>query len=386
MKSYLHGEETLFRNRDTFEIRYTPEIFNFRDAQLKDIAFSVSPGLSGNCPLNLVIRGLPGTGKTTAVRRIFSQIEEAGGHIVPVYVNCQTERSRFAVFAKIYGKLHGHQPPPTGPPVRQVIYDIGKTLHEKKLVLIVCLDDANYLIPGKLLNDLIYILLRLYEEYPDARVGVILPMSDMDVNLRSALDSCVISVLQPGEVFFPPYNREEIGAILLERIRTGLRPGVIPPGVYETIIGCTMQSGDIRVGLDLVKRSVMMAEQAGLDTVTSNHVLQSFEFSRNVPLAATIVALEPDERKLLGYIAGVSLDTGSCLTTGSVFKSVHPYLPICYTAYHAKLKKLEDMRLIDTSYIKGRGRRREISLRYDAEKVAKECGQRERMKEKITAD
>jgi len=69
MKNYTSLEESLFRNRDAFEIDFVPEIFNFREAQMKDIDYAIQPGMQGNRPINLVLRGLPGTGKTTAVRQ-----------------------------------------------------------------------------------------------------------------------------------------------------------------------------------------------------------------------------------------------------------------------------------------------------------------------------
>ena len=371
MMHYKDTGASLFRNRDAFEIAYIPEVFSFRESQMKDLAFTLRPGLTGESPFNTVLRGIPGTGKSTTVHRVFSELEETTSQIVPVYVNCQSERSKFAVLAKIYGKLNGHQPPPTGKPIRQVIYDIGKFLDERKMVLVVCLDDANYLLPGKVLNDILYILLRLYVEYPDARAGVILPMSSMDVDLRTALDPCVYSVLQPNEISFPPYNEAEIGTILHDRIRIGLNPGVITPDVFACIISHTMRSGDMRVGLDLVKRSVMVAERAGMDVVTTEHVGASFDSAMNAPLDATIQALCTDERKLYGHIAGRTLDSGADLTTGAVFESLKEYMPISYTAFYEKLRKLDEMRLIELISLKGRGTTREIALRYDAEKVMK---------------
>ena len=42
----------------------------------------------------------------------------------------------------------------------------GEHLSEKKEVLIVCFDDANYLLSGDRLNTLVYLLLRLHDEHP----------------------------------------------------------------------------------------------------------------------------------------------------------------------------------------------------------------------------
>ncbi|MCX6690856.1 MAG: hypothetical protein NTW33_02085 [Methanoregula sp.] len=108
-----------------------------------------------------------------------------------------------------------------GATIRQLIKDIGKTLNEREAVLLVCFDDANYLLPGNHLNDILYILLRLYVEYPKARVGVLMPMCTIYVGLGLALDPAVLSVFQPDEVYFPPYKEEEISEILNDRIKAG---------------------------------------------------------------------------------------------------------------------------------------------------------------------
>jgi cell division control protein 6 len=135
-----------------------------------------------------------------------------------------------------------------------------------------------------------------------------------------------------------------------------------------------MRTGDMRVGLDLVKRSVMVAERAGMDVVTTGHVGASIDSAMNAPLDATIQALCTDERKLYGHIAGKTLDSGVNLTTGAVFESLKEYMPISYTAFYEKLRKLDEMRLIELISLKGRGNTREIALRYDAEKVMKLTG------------
>lgn len=373
MKHYLNQEETLFRNRDAFEIDFVPEIFNFREAQLKDIVFAIQPGLHGNSPLNLVLRGLPGTGKTTAIRRIFSEITETTQRLIPVYVNCQSERSRYAVFAKIYEALHKHQPPAKGATIRQLIYDIGKTLSEREAVLLVCFDDANYLLPGNNLNNILYILLRLYEEYPKARVGVLMPMCTMDVDLRLALDSCVISVLQPDEVYFPPYKEEEIREILHDRIKAGLYPGVLSDEMFAFLIENTMRSGDMRVGLDLVKRSVMAAEREGRSSVTKDDIMASFEVSRYVHMSAAIKALSTEERTILSSIAVLLQEARTFLTTGTIFEYVNMSMQISYSGLFEKLRKLDEMRLIEFFMLTDNGRKRGVVLRYDAVRVAEAC-------------
>ncbi|OPY42747.1 MAG: cell division control protein 6 [Methanoregulaceae archaeon PtaU1.Bin059] len=45
-----------------------------------------------------------------------------------------------------------------------------------------------------------------------------------------------------------------------------------------------------------------------------------------------------------------------------------------YTVFYERLRKFEQLRLINLYSRRMGGRTREISLRYDAEKVAEECG------------
>jgi hypothetical protein len=205
-KSLLMWDETLFREPEVFELDYVPEQFQHREDQMKELAFQVRPGLKGARPLNTVCRGLPGTGKTTSVKKIFSEIEETTKKLIPVYVNCQIDNTKFAIFSQIYRKLAGHLPPASGTSFKQVFDAIARIMQKEDAVLLVCLDDANYLLYENEMNKVLYTLLRSHEAYPGTRIGVILIISDMNVDLVQAVDARVVSVFRPTEVYFPPYK------------------------------------------------------------------------------------------------------------------------------------------------------------------------------------
>ena len=145
-KNLLMWDETLFRDPEVFEIDYVPEQFNFRDSQMRELAFQIRPGMRGGRPLNTICRGLPGTGKTTSVRRLFGEIEENTKKLVPIHVNCQIDNTKFAIFSQIYRKLSGHLPPASGTSFKQVFDAIARILQKEGQVLLVALDDANYLL------------------------------------------------------------------------------------------------------------------------------------------------------------------------------------------------------------------------------------------------
>jgi len=371
---YLMSDQTLFRDRDVFEADWLPEQFNYRDAQLREMAFAVRPALFGSRPHNVVLKGLSGTGKTTSVRHIFSEIRETTQRIVPVYVNGQNDHTRFMVFTRIYETVFGHLPPTAGISLRRLLNEIGRSLQDRGKVLLVCLDDANYLLHEGVLNDTVFSILRLYEEFSGVRSGVILTVSNIETDFRKELDACVISTMQPTEIYFPPYSCDEVRTILQERIQQGVYAGVISSEVFDLIVERTMLSGDLRVGLDLVRRAVDNAEHQARKTVEPGDVLSAHEISRNIHLTNSVKVLNPEEKKMLRSMAEYSMQEECIMCSGDVFAMVREETPMCYTTFFERLKKFDEMQLITIRSGRGTGNTREISLRYEADRVKEECG------------
>jgi len=370
------SDQTLFRSIDVFEIDYAPELFNYRESQLNDLAYQVRPALEGGRALNAVCRGLPGTGKTTSVLRIFAELEQTTKKILPVYVNCQNDRTKYMVFSRIYAAVFGHAPARTGISIKSVMDAIGGALQRQEKSLIVCLDDANLLHYNNTLGDVVNSLLRLHQDYPGARAAVFATVSDMDMDLASDLSKWVISPFRPSDIYFPPYDGEEIRGILQERIRVGLYPGVFSVPMLDRIVEQTMESGDVRVGLDLVKRAVLNAECAARTEVLEEDITKAYEQAKHVHLAYTIRALSADERLLLRKIAELSQEQTEPLVSGAIYTEGEGKPKISYTAFFKRLRKLDALRLVDLIRIQAGGRTSEVVLRYEPEKVVQICGVR----------
>ncbi|MGC9436313.1 MAG: ORC1-type DNA replication protein [Methanomicrobiales archaeon] len=369
----LMADQTLFLDPEVFEADHIPEQFRHRDAQVQEIAFAIRPALRGVRPLNTVLRGLPGTGKTTSVRLVFAELEAHSSQVVPVYVNCHHDRSAYSIFGTIYRRLFGQMPPRSGVSVTRVLDAIGRSLAGDNRVLLVCLDDIHGLRSGDLLNDVLYPLLRLYEEHHGARSGVIATTSDMDLDFDRELDPAVASSFRPTEVFFPPYTAGEVREILKARITTGLYPGVVPPGRLDVVVARTMATGDLRVGLDLLKRAVLAAEREGRYEVEEEDVRKAFEVSKHVHLAATVKTLSAAERQVLAVIAAMA-GGREPVASGDLYREVNRRARMSYTAFFEAVKKFDQMRLVDVRYLSGWGRTREVVLRYDVEAVERVCG------------
>jgi cell division control protein 6 len=367
-KNLLMWEETLFRDPEVFEFDYVPEQFQFRESQMRELAFQIRPGLRGGRPLNSICKGLPGTGKTTSVHKLFSEIEDTTKKLVPVYVNCQIDNTKFAIFSQVYRKLTGHLPPASGTSFKQLFDAICRILQRDGIVLLVALDDANYLLYENEINKVLYTLLRAHEAFEGIRAGVIVIISDLDVDLVKAVDARVSSVFRPTEIYFPPYEHAEIREIMQARVMQGMYPGVISEEMLSLVIDQTRKSGDLRVGIDLLKRATLNAERAARRTVEREDICGAYLVSKYLHLSFTTKTLKDEEKNVLRALARASVSEQE-MNAGEVYKTIAKSVGIRYTRFYEVIKKLDALRLVNLHYREGKGRTRLISLRYEPQKV-----------------
>ena len=367
-KDLLMWDETIFRDPEVLEIDYVPEQFEFRDTQMRELAFQIKPGMRGGRPLNTVCKGLPGTGKTTSVRKLFAEIEETTKKLVPVYINCQIDNTKFAIISQIYKKLAGHLPPSSGTSFKQVFDAIARILVKEEIVLIVALDDANYLLYENEINKVLYTLLRSHESYEGTRIGVIVIISDLDVDLQKAVDARVASVFLPTEIYIEPYGDEEVREIMQARAKQGLFPGVLSTEMLDLVVEQTLKSGDLRVGIDLLKRAALAAERAARKNIERGDICSAYEISKYLHLSSATKTLKDEEKAILKALAELAVSEKE-MNAGDVYKSLKESLSLGYTRFYEIIKKMDAMRLVNLQYRDGKGRTRIITLRYDPAKV-----------------
>lgn len=367
-KNLLMWDQTLFKDIEVFDIDYVPEQFEFRDEQLQALAYAVRPALAGSRVLNCVCRGVPGTGKTTTVKKLFEEIEGTTKRIVPVHINCQIDGSEYAIFSRIYTKLTKNRQPSSGTSLKILLDMLAKFIENEGITPLVCLDDANYLVYERELNKVLYALLRSHEAYSHVKIGVIVVISDPDVDLNTSIDARVASVFRPELINFAPYTASEVARILGMRVAQGLYPRVLSAEMLDKITDRTLKCGDIRIGLDLIKRSVMNAERSAQRTVTEEDVAAAFAISRELHLSSTIQSLSPEELAVLHQITLMTNDTDIINT-----RDIHTALTenkTGYTRFVQIIEKLDHLRLINLTYQNvGRGRTRIVSLRYEPDRV-----------------
>jgi cell division control protein 6 len=361
IEDILMYDESLFQNINAFDPDYVPPNYNFRDTQMEAMAMSIRPAIRGGQPSNAVVLGSPATGKTTAMRKVFEHVEKSTEKVACVYINCQIHTTRFGIFSQIHKKLFGHLPPETGIPFSRVYDKIMKYLQKNGIALVIALDDVNYLIQSKNANKVFYDVLRAYEEYPGAKTSIFAILSDLE--FRYSFDKNVNTVFIPQEIVFPLYKYDEIESILRDRAKAGFFPGVLSDEILEQIAMYTLENGDLRVGINLLRSCGNIAEADASREIKQEHFDKAIESLVSVKITETINSLNDLEKTLLKIIA----DYDGIYTAGELSEVFKKETGSSYASFGRTLDKLEFVRLIDTKYTgKGvRGNSREIILRFN---------------------
>ena len=361
----LSWDESVFRDESVFEIDHVPETFRHRESQLESLKYALRPAVRGSRPLNTMVRGPPGTGKTTAVQKLFGELG-ARTDVRTVRVNCQVDSTRYAVFSRIFEGIFDYEPPSSGISFKKLFGQITDRLVEEDNVLVVTLDDVNYLFYENEASDTLYSLLRAHEAHSGAKIGVIVVSSDLGLDVIDDLDTRVQSVFRPEEVYFPVYDATEIYDILFERAKRGFHDGVIGDGELERVAELTAESGDLRVGIDLLRRAGLNAEMRASKTIVGEDVEAAYDKSKHVHLSRSLRGLSESERALVRVLAENDGERA-----GAVYDAFHEETALGYTRYSELINKLDQLGVIDAEYadVDGRGRSRELSLAYEAEAV-----------------
>lgn len=346
--------ETLFSDESVFTPAYVPKDFIHRNSEVGEIMLSLKPGLRNVAPVNTLVYGPPGTGKTTAVKYAFEELKQASKKLLPIYINCEDISTPYAIFARIYEALYGLSLPSTGKPIEEVKERVFNWLKKENKSLIVALDELDRLAADRTIDRILVDFLKAHSTYGYDRVGIIgITVKD---DLLSGLDEKTRSVYNPTRILFQRYKKNEIKDILGNRARHGFYDGALSDALLSYIADKTYGSGDLRTGIDLMRRSALLAEKEAARTITKAHIDYAYGALPEARKNENAEKLAEEDRDLLDQIK-----KKESWISGDLYKELQKKTQCPAKKYNGMLAKLERMGLIKTEYRTHiRGRSREI--------------------------
>lgn len=265
----IDEEGTIFQNREVFDYTYTPEVLNYRDKQMEQLAWLSHKSITEFTPPNMEFSGNPATGKTTTVLKYFELMKEKHEkHIETVLINCNMNRTEHRIYTRIHEELLGKPKLKSGLNTFDIYDSVISYLVDNEKVLFVALDDYDH-IKSNDLNKTLYSLIRAYENKKQARICVI---TITNRRRQLILSPAVESSLRPKEIYFNDYTPEDIYYILRDRCRQGFYANVINDEVIRHAARLTYHNGDLRTGISLIYDAGCYAEKEGYKKVFKKHL------------------------------------------------------------------------------------------------------------------
>jgi len=320
------GQDSLFIDRKAFDHAFEPSNLPHRDHEVEALVRNLVDALNGHIPSNMLLYGVPGSGKTVVTRFVLGQLLDKGvemGQPVQTYeINCRNVDTKYRVVQTIASQLarRGDTPIPfTGWPTDRVLETLIYRMDRATGVHIIVLDEIDNLV-SRAGDDLLYNLTSLNTVLGNARCCIIGISNDL--HFTQQLDPRVSSRLSQEDLVFHPYGALEIQDILNERVETGLREDVLEGGVLELCAALAAQEhGDARRALDLLRISVQKAEQRAQARVDPKHVRlaqSQLEYDQVTPVLKSL----PLHQKVVLFAIILNEENGMRnISTGEVYRT-----------------------------------------------------------------
>ncbi|XP_078326574.1 cell division control protein 6 homolog [Crassostrea virginica] len=242
------------RAKQTFHTA-KPDRLVGREKEVEEISKFVRGCVSQKTSGSLYISGAPGTGKTASLSHILDNIK-ASHSCKSLYLNCMTLKDSATVYGKLYTDLTGKSPPSAKDRLRAV----EKCLTSAGPSIIMVLDEIDQLESKN--QEILYTIFE-WPSLPKSRLVLIgianaLDLTDRILPRLQARPNC-----KPQLLNFAPYSKDQIAAILQDRLQMLEKDGVSvmePSAVQFCARKISAVAGDMRKALDVCRRAIEMVE------------------------------------------------------------------------------------------------------------------------------
>ncbi|KAM3864516.1 cell division control protein 6 homolog [Diretmus argenteus] len=227
-----------------------PERLLSRETERASIRSFLEDKVLQRLPASLYISGAPGTGKTASLNHVLHHMKEELESVQTVLVNCMSLRSSHAIFPLLADRLgaaggHSHG-------------QLQKLLTGPGPSVLLVLDEMDQLDSRD--QDVLYTIFE-WPYLPGSRLCLIGVANALDLTDRILPRLQARPRCRPLLLHFPPYSRQELAAIVQDRLTQASGDGILDASAVQFCARkVSAVSGDARKALDICRRAVEMVE------------------------------------------------------------------------------------------------------------------------------
>ncbi|QLG27390.1 AAA family ATPase [Halorarum halophilum] len=358
--------DSVFADKAALDPLAAPADIVARDTQERQLAGLLNGVHEGYLPSTVSIYGPPGTGKTLTTRRVCREFAARIDEFAVEYVNLKECTTLFSaaneiLFALTGEKLGAYEG------LDGVFDALWDALEGYPAWTVLLLDEIDRILQDSNYDpsDFFYRLLRGEGRLQrDINLSVwVISNELLEVDLR--VDSRVNSVLSNESVFFPPYDRAGLRAVLAPRVDRAFRDGALPDAVFaHGVSAAARQWGDARKAVTLFRQAGETAVDRGLDAVTRACLDENLAATEREAVIEKLLQLPLNHFRVLvgitGWSDGESGTIKQPVTTGEITdRLTRARVPAEFhlgaRAVRDIVTDLETMGLVET-WIESRGR------------------------------
>ena len=270
----------IFSNKDLLKTGHVPEADRIvgRDEEISKLAKRLNGAVHGYSPENVMIYGKTGTGKSLVSRHVCERAQNATEEDVDIgvaYIDCAEDDTETQAVSSLAAKLNDESVtdisvPHTGLSTSKYYKLLWKTLDTQFDSAIIILDEVDLMD-----DDSVLMKLSRAEEAGkiDCSIGV-LAISNK-IQYVNNLNERVKSSFQHKELFFKPYDANQLREIMLNR-RDAFQDGVLSEDVIPLAAAFAAQEhGDARRAIDILRHAGEVAYEDDAEKVREEHVRQA---------------------------------------------------------------------------------------------------------------
>ncbi|NWX11922.1 CDC6 protein, partial [Aegotheles bennettii] len=249
----LPGTGTCYQQAKRALHAAVPDRLHARDKESGIIRQFLRDHVCRRRPGSLYISGAPGTGKTACVSRVLLDCKDELAGSKTVVLNCMSLSTPHGLFPALAQRLG--LPAATG---RGGLRALEAKLTAQGPMVLLVLDELDQLESKG--QDVLYTLFE-WPRLPSSRLVLVGLANALDLTERRLARLSALPLGSPQLLHFPPYTREQLSAILQERLRQVDGDPVLDAAALQFCARkVSAVSGDARKALDICRRAVEVVE------------------------------------------------------------------------------------------------------------------------------